>query len=89
MVIRKSKRGVPKGTVQNPTGKNQHDNIRAEKPIAVRLLKERDEDIRALAVAENKSLTQVMDEAIDLYLTFVQHRGRLKNPSTIEVSEVL
>jgi hypothetical protein len=81
MVIKKSKRGVPKGTVHNPTGKNQHDNIRAEKPIAVRLLKDRDEDIRALAAAESKTLTQIMDEAIDLYL-------RLKSPSAIEVSEV-
>lgn len=64
---KKKKVGVPKGTVNNPMGNNQYANIRATKPIAVRLLKEDDEAIRAEAEIEGKTLTQIMDEAIALY----------------------
>jgi predicted HicB family RNase H-like nuclease len=64
----KKKVGAPRGTVNNPQGNNQWQDIRADKPIAVRLLKEQDEAIRAKAVAEGKSLTQVMEEAVAHYL---------------------
>lgn len=64
----KRKKGAPKGTVNNPSGNNQWENIRAEKPISVRLLKEQDEALRAKAESEGKSLTAVMEEAIAFYL---------------------
>jgi ABC-type amino acid transport substrate-binding protein len=64
----KKKVGVPKGTVNNPMGNNQYANERAAKPIAVRLLKEDDEAIRAKAELEGKTLTEILDEAIALYL---------------------
>lgn len=64
----KKKIGAPIGTVNNPKGANQWQDIRAEKPIAVRLLKEQDEAIRAKAAAEGKTLTQIMEEAIAVYL---------------------
>jgi len=65
---KKKKVGAPRGTVNNPKGVNQWQDIRAEKPIAVRLLKEQDEAIRAKAAAEGKTLTQIMEEAIAVYL---------------------
>lgn len=65
----KKSRGAPMGSVNNPKGANQWQDVRSEKPIAVRLLKEQDEAIRAKAAAEGKTLTQIMDEAIALYLT--------------------
>lgn len=65
----KPKVGAPSGTVNNPTGKNQYLDVRSEKPIAVRLLKEYDEAIRAKAKSEGKTLTQIMDEAIAVYLS--------------------
>ncbi len=57
-----------KGIIRNPTGKNQWSGNRADKPIAVRLLKELDEQVRERASAEGKTLTQVMEEAIEFYL---------------------
>lgn len=65
---KKVKMGAPRGTVNNPQGVNQWQDIRADKPISVRLLKEQDEAIRAKASEEGKTLTQVMEEAIALYL---------------------
>lgn len=66
--VKKVKIGAPPGTVNNPAGKNQYADIRSEKPLAVRLLKEYDEAVRAKAEAEGKTLTQIMDEAIAVYL---------------------
>ncbi len=65
---KKKKVGAPRGIVNNPKGINQYENVRAEKPIAVRLRKEKDAAIREKAEAEGKTLTQIMEEAIDLYL---------------------
>lgn len=65
---KKKKVGAPRGIVNNPQGINQYENLRAEKPIAVRLRKEKDAAIREKAQAEGKTLTQIMEEAIDLYL---------------------
>ena len=65
---KKKKVGVPKGVVNNPQGVNQYENVRAQKPISIRLLKEQDEAIRKKAASEGKTLTQIMEEAIDLYL---------------------
>lgn len=65
---KKKKVGAPRGAVNNPQGVNQYENVRAEKPIAVRLLKEQDAAIREKAAAEGKTLTQVMEEAVNLYL---------------------
>lgn len=65
---KKVKMGVSKGTVNNPQGINQWQDIRADKPISVRLLREQDKAIRAKASSEGKTLTQIMEEAIALYL---------------------
>ncbi len=65
---KKKKVGAPRGAVNNPQGINQYANVRAEKPIAVRLLKEKDTAIRERAEAEGKTLTQIMEEAVELYL---------------------
>ncbi len=65
---KKKKVGAPRGTVNNPLGVNQYGNVRAEKPIAVRLLKEKDAAIRQKAEEEGKTLTQVIEEAVELYL---------------------
>jgi hypothetical protein len=62
------KKGLPKGKTNNPSGNNQWENIRASKPIAVRLLKEQDEAIRAKAEAEGKPISAVIEEAVALYL---------------------
>lgn len=43
------KRGAPKGTVTNPDGKNQYDNIYSNKPASVNLLLEDDEKLNAIA----------------------------------------
>lgn len=71
----KKKVGAPRGTVNNPQGNNQWQDIRADKPIAVRLLKDQDEAIRAKAVAEGKTLTQVIEEAVACYLASAAHEG--------------
>lgn len=60
--------GLKKGMTNNPSGKNQWENIKAEKPIAVRLLKEQDEAVRAIAVSEDKAVSQIISEAVDVYL---------------------
>lgn len=60
----KSKRGAPKGHIGNPTGKNQWEGIRSEKPIAVRLLKDLDSQLRLYAENTGRSLTEVVEEAI-------------------------
>ncbi len=65
---KKKKVGAPRGAVNNPLGVNQYENVRAEKPIAVRLLKEKDAAIRQKAEEEGKTLTQVIEEAVELYL---------------------
>jgi hypothetical protein len=69
MVAKKTKKGAPKGTVNNPAGINQYPGIRAQKMIGVRLLKDRDAAIREKAEREGKTITAIFDEAIDLYLT--------------------
>lgn len=43
------KRGAPKGTVTNPDGKNQYENIYSDKPVSVNLLIEDDELLNELA----------------------------------------
>ena len=52
----------------NPTGKNQYDNVRAKKPISVRLLKDQDSMLRAIADKNNKTISQLLDEAVGDYL---------------------
>lgn len=59
---------LKKGIVNNPSGKNQWEGIRADKPICVRLLKNQDEAIRALAQSEGKQISEVLGEAVELYL---------------------
>lgn len=68
MKTKKKKVGAPRGAVRNPKGINQWEDIRAEKPIAVRLLQEQDTAVRKIAQEEGKTLTQVMEEAIAMYL---------------------
>lgn len=43
------KRGAPKGTVTNPDGKNQYEDIYAKKPAQANLLKEDYELLEELA----------------------------------------
>ncbi|WP_414623880.1 hypothetical protein [Calothrix sp. CCY 0018] len=43
------KRGAPKGTVTNPEGNNQYEDIYARKPVQANLLREDDEKIREIA----------------------------------------
>lgn len=62
-------KGVPKGTVHNPTGINQYPGIRSKKMIALRLLKEHDPLVRAKAEREGKTIAAILDEAIALYLS--------------------
>jgi hypothetical protein len=68
MKTKKKKVGAPRGAVRNPKGINQWQDIRAKKPIAVRLLQEQDTAIRKIAQEEGKTLTQIMEEAIAMYL---------------------
>ncbi len=60
--------GLKKGMTNNPTGKNQWEKIKADKPVAVRLLKEQDEAVRAIASSEGKAVSEVISEAVDVYL---------------------
>jgi hypothetical protein len=77
---KKPRIGAPKGTINNPTGKNQYADVRAGKPIGVRLLKEYDQAIRAKALQEGKSITEILDEAIAFY--FAHHGKDLSEPPT-------
>jgi predicted HicB family RNase H-like nuclease len=61
-----------KGIIRNPSGRNQWEGSRADKPITVRLQKELDEQVRERAATEGKSLTEVVEEAIAAYLTRTQ-----------------
>ncbi|MGK7881125.1 MAG: hypothetical protein AB4060_13625 [Crocosphaera sp.] len=64
--------GLKKGMTNNPTGKNQWENIKADKPIAVRLLKKQDEAVREIASSEDKAVSEVISEAVDIYLKIKQ-----------------
>lgn len=61
-----SKKTKKKGN--NPTGTNQWKNIRSPRPISVRLLTETDLKVRILAVNQKKTITEIVEEAIILYL---------------------
>lgn len=56
----------------NPLGKNQYANIRAKNPISVRLLREQDTKLREIAHLNNKTLTQILDEAVNSYLVGIE-----------------
>ena len=60
----KNRRGAPKGHVGNPTGKNQWEGIRSDKPIGVRLLKDLDEELRKYAAEQGITLTQFIEQAV-------------------------
>ena len=59
-----NQRGAPKGHVGNPTGKNQWDGVRSDKPIGVRLLKDLDEELREYAKEQGLTLTQFIEQAV-------------------------
>lgn len=58
------KKGAPKGHIGNPTGKNQWDGIRSDKPIGVRLLKELDEQLREYTKEQGITITHFIEQAI-------------------------
>lgn len=71
----KKKRGPAPGTPReipgNSKGKNQYadasgQGVRADKPISAKLPRELDEQVRAIALAEGKSLSQIAEEAFRL-----------------------
>ena len=80
MKKKKKKVGAPSGAVRNPKGINQWQDVRADKPIAVRLLEEQDTAVRKIAQAEGKTLTQVMEEAIAMYLEAKREDDRSQSP---------
>ncbi|MDJ0717091.1 MAG: ribbon-helix-helix protein, CopG family [Prochloraceae cyanobacterium] len=59
-----NKKGAPKGHVGNPSGKNQWDGIRSDKPIGIRLLKDLDAELREYTKEEGITLTQFIEQAI-------------------------
>ena len=59
-----NKRGAPKGHVGNPTGKNQWDGVRSDKPIGVRLLKNLDRELREYTKEQGVTLTQFIEQAV-------------------------
>ena len=59
-----NKRGAPKGHVGNPKGNNQWDNVRSDRPIGVRLLKNLDEELRDYAKEQGLTLTQFIEQAV-------------------------
>jgi hypothetical protein len=60
----KKRPGAPKGHVGNPTGKNQWEGIRSDKPIGIRLLKELDQKLREYSQSQGITMTQFIEEAI-------------------------
>ena len=69
---RKKKLGAPKGHIGNPTGKNQWEGIRSDKPIGVRLLKELDEELREYVKGQGITMTQFIEQAISEKLSKVK-----------------
>ncbi len=59
-----NKKGAPKGHVGNPTGKNQWEGIRSDKPIGIRLLKDLDAELRQYTKEEGITLTQFIEQAV-------------------------
>ncbi|MDJ0719955.1 MAG: ribbon-helix-helix protein, CopG family [Prochloraceae cyanobacterium] len=59
-----NQKGAPKGHVGNPTGKNQWEGIRSDKPIGIRLLKDLDAELREYAKEEGITLTQFIEQAV-------------------------
>ncbi len=59
-----NRRGAPIGHVGNPTGKNQWEGVRSEKPIGVRLLKNLDEELREYAKQQGLTLTEFIEQAV-------------------------
>lgn len=60
----KKKAGAPPGHVGNPTGKNQWEGVRSDRPIGVRLLKELDEKLREYSKSQGITITELIEQAI-------------------------
>jgi hypothetical protein len=60
----KKKAGAPPGHVGNPTGKNQWEGVRSDRPIGVRLLKELDEKLREYSKSQGITMTELIEQAI-------------------------
>ena len=83
MKRKKKKVGAHRGVARNPKGINQWQDVRAEKPIAVRLLEEQDTAVRKIAQEEGKTLTQVMEEAIAMYLEGRRYGDTAQSPKPV------
>jgi len=59
-----NKKGAPKGHVGNPSGKNQWEGIRSDKPIGIRLLKDLERELREYTKEEGITLTQFIEQAV-------------------------
>ena len=75
--IELSKGGAPKGAIRNPQGRNQHEGIYADRSIAIKLLKEDDEKLKAIAVTKPRGWTaEFCRQAIAYHLeNFIQEEG--------------
>ncbi len=78
---RKEKRGAPKGHIGNPTGKNQWEGIRSDKPIGVRLLKELDEELREYVKGQGITMTQFIEQAIAEKLEKLDSQAKFQKAS--------
>jgi hypothetical protein len=65
--------GTKRETPGNPQGRNQYADAsghgeRSSKPISAKLPRELDEQVRAIATAEGKTVTQIAEEAFMLLI---------------------
>ncbi len=68
------KRGAPKGTVTNPEGNNQYENIYSNKPVCVNLLVEDDEKLTRIAASKPRGwksnfIREAVSKALKEYST--------------------
>jgi hypothetical protein len=66
--MKKSNCGVKPGTVNNPAGKNQWEGVRSKQSISVRFLADTDRALRERAAIEGRTISSLIEEAIDQYL---------------------
>ena len=76
---RQNRVGAPPGHVGNPTGKNQWEGIRSDRPIGVRLLKELDEKLREYAKSQGMTMTQLIEQAIAEKLEKLEQEDTVSN----------
>ncbi|NJO62408.1 MAG: hypothetical protein HC836_30535 [Richelia sp. RM2_1_2] len=67
------KRGAPKGTITNPKGNNQYENIYADKPVCVNLLVEDDQKLARITASKPRGWKSTfIREAISIALNEVE-----------------